>query len=448
MRVLIALHGYPPTHYAGAERLAERIVKWLVAQGHHVEVFAVESLTAPRFGVTTTQEDGFVVHRVSYNVKEGDFFRNMYDYPPLGKALRAILAQGSFDLVHLVSGYLLGGQVIHTVKAFGLPLVVTLTEYWFMCLRLNLLHPDDTLCSGPESDAKCARCLLEEKRRYRLPAQYVPGIMNAFWTFARQLSFTNIQEEAIAHRRDTLRQALEAADLVISPSRFLIDKFAEYGFNTGRYQLIRHGLNLPTVPRKPAPAGPPTELRLGYLGQIKAHKGVDLIIDALLPLLAAGAPVSLDIWGPEDEAPDYIARLKKQTAAYPGVRWNGRYSGAQVWDILARLDAVIVPSRWYENSPTVILEAFNVGLPVITTNLGGMAELVQHETSGLVFELNNAADLRRQITRLLHEPALLPRLYAGVPVVKRADEEVEDIYAYYCQLLETRAADRPISTQG
>lgn len=446
MRVLLAVHGFPPTHYAGAERLAERIVKWLVAQGHYVEVYAVESLTAPCFEVTTTQEAGFVVHRVSYNVKEGDFFRNLYDYPPLGEALQTILAQGHFDLVHMISGYLLGGQVIHTAHTFGLPLVITLTEYWFMCLRLNLLHPTDILCSGPESDAKCTRCLLEEKRRYRLAAQYVPSIMNAFWTLAQQTSFANTQEEAIAHRQKTLHQALSAADLIITPSRFLMDKFAEYGFDTHHFQLIRHGLNLPTVPRKPAPTGAPAELHLGYIGQIKAHKGVDLIIDALLPMLDAGSSITLDLWGPHDEALEYVTRLKKQTAPYPGIRWNGPYTGSQVWDILAQLDALIVPSRWYENSPTVILEAYNVGLPVITTNLGGMAEMVKHETSGLVFELNNAADLRHQITRLMDEPALLPQLYAGVPAVKRADQEAQEIYGCYQQLLESKRTDRSIST--
>lgn len=435
MRILIAVHGFPPTHYAGAERAAERIVKWLVAHGHYVEVFAIESLTARYFNMQVTQEDGFIVHRVSYDIKDGDLFHNLYDYPPLGAALWEVLAQGDFDLVHMVSGYLLGGQLVHTAHAFGLPVIITLTEYWFMCARLNLLHPNDALCSGPDSDAKCLRCLMEEKRRFRLPAQYAPGIMNAFWALAQQSPLAHPQEKAITQRRKTLQLALESADSVISPSRFLINKFAEYGFDTRNYRLVRHGLNLPVHHKKPAPDTIPAELRLGYIGQIKAHKGVDLIIDAVLPLLDAGYPISLDLWGPENESPEYVDRLKNLTAPYPTIRWNGRYQGAQVWDILSTFDALIVPSRWYENSPTVILEAYNLGLPVIATNLGGMAEMVKHEISGLLFELNNADNLRHQIARLLDEPGLLSRLYQGVPKVKTADEEVEEIFAFYTQLI-------------
>ena len=98
------------------------------------------------------------------------------------------------------------------------------------------------------------------------------------------------------------------------------------------------------------------------------------------------------------------------------------------------MDMLIIPSRWYENSPTVILEAQTFGLPVITTRLGGMQELVQHEKSGLLFELNNAKDLRAQIQRLLHEPKLLAQLRSGIPKVPTVDEEVGTIYAHYQQL--------------
>lgn len=436
MRILLAVHGFPPTHYAGAERVAERIVKGLVARGHDVEVFTVESVSTPGFRVETTPEDGFIVHRLYYDVKEGDTFQNLYDYPPIGDALRRILQRRHFDLVHLISGYLLGSQVAQVAYEANLPFVITLTEYWFMCPRLNLMHPNDSLCGGPENDNKCARCLFEEKRRYRIPAQVAPNLMNAFWLLAQQAHFTTTKAEAIAQRRETLRRALESADLVISPSRFLIDKFAEFGFDTRRFELIRHGMNKPAfTPREPT-ARAPGELRLGYIGQIKAHKGVDLIIEAVLPLLDAGEKIRLDLWGPDGEVPEYADRLKEQTAAYPSIHWNGRYDGARVWDILMGFDVLIVPSRWYENSPLVILEAMHTGLPVIATRLGGMAEMVQHEKSGLLFGLNNAPDLRAQIARLLREPGLLDRLRDGVPPVKQSEQELEEIFAHYARLVE------------
>jgi glycosyltransferase involved in cell wall biosynthesis len=239
----------------------------------------------------------------------------------------------------------------------------------------------------------------------------------------------------MSRRHVTLRAALDSADLVICPSHYLISKFAEFGFDTQRYLFIRQGLVRSPDIQPSVANSEPASLRLGYLGQIKAHKGVDLLVDAVTALMDAGRLVSLDIWGEESAAPEYVAQLKQRTAAYPAVRWNGQFSGSKVWDVLANLDVLIVPSRWYENSPTVILEAYAMHLPVVATNLGGMAELVEHEKSGLLFDLNDSDDLRHQLMRLLDEPDLLGRLHAGIPSVKTLDQEMNEIVAQYERLI-------------
>lgn len=432
-KIMIAAHGFPPTHSAGAERRAERMAQWFTRQGHSVQVFAVEKVDAPEFRVETREQDGFLVHRLYYDVKAGDHFRNLYDYPPVGDAFRALIERERFDLVHVISGYLLGGQVIHAAREHGLPVVLTLTEYWFMCARLNLIQASGQACTGPESDVKCAHCLLEDKRRYRLPAKAAPKLMDVFWKLAGQTAPVQSMTQQAAHRRVTLKQALEAAHLVICPSRFLMNTFAQYGFDTSRFLFLRQGLNAPD----PLPARMPSQglLRLGYIGQVKPHKGVDLLVEAVIALLKAGREVSLDIWGSLTEDADYVTRLQAQSEPYPAIRWNGRYTGAKVWEVVANLDALVIPSRWYENSPNAILEAYVMRLPVIGTDLGGMAELIEHERSGLLFRLNDAADLQRQIERLLDEPQLLEHLRQSIPPVKTVDEEMREILYHYQHLL-------------
>ncbi|MBL8161482.1 MAG: glycosyltransferase family 4 protein [Anaerolineae bacterium] len=439
MRILIVVHGFPPSHSAGAERQAERTALWLARNGHEVEVFTAESVSQPGFEMRTDEQDGLIVHRISYDVKESnDPFRKLYDNPQVGDALRQLLNERHFDLVHLVSGYLFGGQVIHTVQNAGIPLVITLTEYWFMCTRLNLIQATGGLCSGPENDEKCMRCLMEDKRRYRLPAQSAPVLMDAFWSVAQYLPFATEMTHAVSERRNVLHHALDAADLVVSPSRYLINKFAEFGYDTSRYLFIRQGLTTPLGSKPehaPRRSDDDNRLRLGYIGQIKYHKGIDLILDAVIRLTESGYTVSLDLWGSETEDPEYVASMKERSAPYANIHWNGRYVGAKVWDVLAGLDALLVPSRWYENSPTVILEAYEMGLPVIATNLGGMAELVEHDRSGLVFTLNSVDDLQHQLLRLLTEPDLLDRLRSGIPHVKTIEEEMHELMNAYHQLL-------------
>ena len=437
MRILIAAHGFPPTHSAGAERRAERMARWLCANGHYVEVLAVESLNTPGFRIETSQQDNYNIHRLYYDVHDGDQFRNMYDYAPIGDAVRSLLAQQSFDLVHVISGYLLGGQIIHPAHEAGLPVIITLTEYWFLCTRLNLIQPDGVVCVGPKSDEKCSLCLLEDKRRYRLPAQRTPHLMNAFWqTIGHHLPEASHMTAAITQRRTTLYAALNAADLVICPSRYLMSRFAEYGFDTQSYVFMRQGLNLP--PETVHTSDAANTLRLTYLGQIQRHKGVDLLIDAVIRLLQQSYPVTLDLWGDATQSPDYVADLQERAANYQAIRWNGHYTGSKVWDILSATDALVIPSRWHENSPNVILEAYAMGVPVVGTNLGGMAELIEHEKSGLLFELNNVDSLAHQLVRLIEDKHLLPRLRTGIPQVRSINEEMQEVVECYHKVLNER----------
>ncbi len=436
MHVLIAVHGFPPTHSAGAERRAERMAQWFHQQNHHVEIFTIESLTTLETHLETRIQDGFTVHRLSYNIQQGeDPFVNFYDSPIVGKAIREVLAKQPFDVMHIVSGYLMGRPVIEAAHEFGIPLVLTLTEYWFLCARLNLIQATGTLCNGPETTEKCTRCLMEDKRRYRLPSQAAPKLMDWLWPGIHKTSVTNKTMVAVQRRQTILNEALNSVHTVISPSQYLIDKFSEYGFDTSRFLYVRQGLA--DYPNGQPVWQPATDgrLRVGYMGQIKAHKGVDLLVDAILTMRDIGKNISLDLWGNDNESPVYAKALQTRSIHDPQIRWNGPYTGSKMWDILAQLDVVVVPSRWHENSPNVILEAHKMGIPVVATNLGGMAELVEHEKDGLVFNINDANDLRRQLERLIHEPGLIDSLRARIPFVKSIDDEMREIMEQYELLL-------------
>lgn len=416
---------------------------WLVEHGHSVEVFTIGSLDQPTPTITTVEQGGMLVHRLSFDIRAGDAFTNLYDNPLVGQYLAPILERGHFDLLHLVSGYLLGGQVIHTAHQAGIPVVLTLTEYFFMCPRLNLMHADSSLCVGPESDAKCSRCLLEDKRRFSYLQEAAPKMADAFWSLTQNAAFLRRKNEEVAARRQFMRDAFHQADLVIAPSHFILEKYAEFGYIPKHSVFIQHGVAQPDGFQKEEADPQPGSIRFGYIGQIKPHKGVDLITTAVVQLVDAGLPCSLQIWGRSQDNPDYYQRMQKSTTGYPAVRYCGPFEGTRVWNVLDGIDVLVVPSRWYENCPTVILEAFKMQIPVIATHIGGMAELVQPDKNGLTFALNDANDLSQQMRRLITEPGLLQKLKNGVPYIKSASEEVGEIFTQYEQLLAGRRPQSP-----
>ena len=96
----------------------------------------------------------------------------------------------------------------------------------------------------------------------------------------------------------------------------------------------------------------------------------------------------------------------------------------------------MVPSLWYENSPLVIHEAFLAKIPVITSNIGGMAELVQHEVNGLLFEVGNIDDLKKQMERLITEPTLLKRLQLKKTHVDPISHHTNEIINLYEKIIQ------------
>jgi glycosyltransferase involved in cell wall biosynthesis len=192
---------------------------------------------------------------------------------------------------------------------------------------------------------------------------------------------------------------------------------------------------LPPRPRR-APDAP---LRIGYIGQIAAHKGLHVLLDAFARLrVGMDRQVELHVHGGLAET-DYVDALRAQAARDTRVALHGRFENTRAAEILAGLDALVVPSMWYENMPLSILESYAAGTPVVTTSTGGMAEPVTHNVDGLLFKLGDAASLADQLQRLIDEPWLLDQLQQGAARNKPADLDAEmaiitQLYDEVCNL--------------
>ena len=130
------------------------------------------------------------------------------------------------------------------------------------------------------------------------------------------------------------------------------------------------------------------------------------------------------------EFDDYTSRIKS-LAAIPGVSMRGGYETDRVADVFSEIDVLVVPSIWYENSPLVIHEACMAGAPVVASNAGGMAELVKHEKSGLLFTLGDAASLREALKRIVEDGRLIEDLRRGIPEVKTIEQDAADMLERY-----------------
>jgi glycosyltransferase involved in cell wall biosynthesis len=443
MKIAIATHHFPPKYYAGAELYAYLLARHLIELGNEVEVVTIESIDHGELEpiCETDIYNGITVHRLSYNHNlAARPFQLLYRNPHLGKWYRQYLKAFQPDLLHVNSGYLLGGTVIEEAKALGIPTALTLHEYWFLCPVNSLLQTSGRVCGKPVPAAQCKWCLLTKKRRYRLLDQKTKGWLGDAYVrvsnfpIYRNLVNRDADIRDIHDRREYLSRVFQLVDLVISPSKFLIDKMEAYGFTHPNVIQLPYGLeNIPE--NAPEREEYPDTLRIGYRGRISPEKGIDILIRAFRQL--PGNKLSLHIYGQLNDKEPYGKQLVKLAEGDPRIHFMGRYNNADLADILKNIDVSVVPSRWYENQPYTILESFAYGIPVIATDLGGMTEMIDHNQNGLLFEFNNADDLANQLLRLQNEPDLLVCLQKGIRPVPRVEDEVSRIQQAYTPIENT-----------
>jgi glycosyltransferase involved in cell wall biosynthesis len=185
------------------------------------------------------------------------------------------------------------------------------------------------------------------------------------------------------------------------------------------------------------PSRQPAELvRLGYVGRLTPVKGAHVLMQALATLVP-DAPLEVHIYGDLEQEPNYAAELRRLAAGLPYVQFHGRFGRHELATVFGGLDALVVPSLWYENNPLVIQEAFAAGVPVIASRLGGMAEFVRDGVDGRLFEAGQSAGLAAVLSEMIAQPAQLEALRAHVPSVRTMADEMATLSEIYSRV--TRA---------
>lgn len=444
MKILYITNGYKPHRWAGTETYTAGIAEEIASRGHVVEVLCAgewERGEQHWSGVTEDIQNGIRVRRINLNwAKSSDPFRHLYDNPLVARYLDGVLREEKFDLVHATSCETLSASVLQVVKNVGLPLVFSLTDFWILCPRINLLHGNGSNCNGQTTADECLACLMLNSGLYRGTRKILPenASMSVLSWVSQYPFFTRMRGLRgmvgdMAERKSMLKRALTLPDYRITASNFVWEVFAANEVDVPiAVQPYGHDLGwLSSYTGK----SKSDVLRLGYIGQIIESKGVHLILQALARLPKTHLErLSLVIYGNVNHTPSYGQQIRNLADGLSCVTFGGTYQHAESARIFSDIDVLLVPSLWFD-FPLIIFEAFATQTPVIATNLGGMAEAVSMDVNGLLFERGDADDLAWQIRRLLDEPKLLKQLQLGVPKVRTVKEEVDMLENKYFELV-------------
>jgi glycosyltransferase involved in cell wall biosynthesis len=354
MKIAFVSGLYPPAYTGGAEIVLQTLVEGVRDQGHEVLV-----LTTKEGGdIVRESVNGIPVIRVP--------IKNMYwhgrrDRPGMVKRAiwhaldsanismlsiaRRILREERPDAlnVHTTAGWSAG--VLAVGRSLGIPTVQVLHDWSFLCPNSNMFR------KGHICETRCLSCRI-----------------------------LRIRHKSIS----------DNADAVVGVSQFILDGHLSKGyFSKAKQHIAIHNardLGVADIKlRSNREQGRRNGLVFGFMGSIHPAKGVELLIKEFLSL------------GTDASELQIAGKGKTKYEVY----LQDRYAGSKVKflgymtqaDFFSRIDVLVVPSLSHDTLPTVVLEAFAFGLPVIGSRRGGIPEMIRDGTNGRLFEPENPGEL-------------------------------------------------------
>ena len=274
------------------------------------------------------------------------------------------------DLAHLHSiRHHLTKSILPELKKRNIPVVWTLHDYKEIC-------PNTSFYDGKNI---CEKCFGE---RYS----------NVIWNRCKKGSLGASLITYIEAKVNRSLKFQKCVDLYISPSKFLKNKFIEYGYDQKKIVHLPNFMVLDEF-------NPHYDFEdyLLFIGRLEREKGLKTLIKGF-GKKSDGKSLKLKIAGTgsmENELKDYIKKKKINDIEFVGFK-----QGQELEDLTKKAKAIVIPSEWYENYPYSGLEAMAYGKPVIGSRIGGIPEQVEDGVTGFLFEPFNPVDLAAKINLL------------------------------------------------
>jgi glycosyltransferase involved in cell wall biosynthesis len=351
MRILIIHNRYQQSGGEDGVVLAE--VMLLRSKGHEVEVMEENNDSIVRWtdAVRTTID---CVYSIS-----------------AAQDTRKRISQFRPDLAHIHNFFpRLSPSVHYACHHAGIPVVQTLHNYRLLC-------PGATLSRGGKV---CEDCVGK--------AIPWPSIAHGCYRNSK-LASTAVTTMLSIHR--ALGTWTRTVDCFIAPTEFARQKFIQGGVPADKIAVKRNFVS-------PDPGiGAGTGDYALFVGRLSEEKGIETLLAAWKRL---SPDVRLKIVGDGPMAES----VSQAAATIAGVEWLGSRSKVEVSRLMADAAFLVAPSICYETFGLVLIEALAAGLPVFTSRLGAMAELISDGQTGKLFTAGNSDELVSVVKWALSRP--------------------------------------------
>jgi len=438
VKILHLVGWYFPDSIGGTEVYVETLCRRLRAAGHEVLIAAPDSHGA---APERYEHDGVRIMRYPIS-----------DVPTRDEAYHRVVARGAErlhrwmaderpDILHVHSFTIgVGLPEIRTARRLGIRVIATchLPGFGYMCRTGELMQWGRIPCDGIVELGKCASCNLTRLGMARGGARVTGAVPLTLSTALRglpgRLGTTLGMVASVEEYRRMQRELFDLVERLVVLNETARRMLLANGSPVEKLALNRLGLSQAGAGRKPSAQARPTRtpVRFGYVGRIHPSKGLTELARAVSRI--PGAPLQLEIRGPVNDrfTRDYADSLRSMLATDQRVAFLPSVPVADVPNVLAGLDALVIPSTWFENGPTIALESLAVGTPIVASRVGNLTEIIEDGVTGALVDPCDSDALAAALDRIAANPAVtIDAWRSRLPLPRTMDDVANDYLSMY-----------------
>lgn len=302
---------------------------------------------------------------------------------------------------------------IKVAKEFGVKVFITPHVAQFTCSTGHLLLNGTSQCDGFIENARCTNCAIHRKYErkknkyvYFLFYKYIYGtfkIVRSIIQGKRINRYSNVESKL-----QMLYKVKEITDKFIVLTDDYKMKLLINGFPDNQIEVVKYTSGDKFEYKA---CSKNNIFKVALIGRLSLEKGVDVLLKSLCKIDTSNYKVEVHLFGrSHEDFPSLDEQIKKINNPSISVFKHGVVEADIIFLKLKAFDLLCIPSTVYEMSPLVIQEAFTAGIPIVGSNIGGIAEYVIDKCNGLLFELGDYGSLAVALNKVINDKQLYERL--------------------------------------
>ena len=311
------------------------------------------------------------------------------------KRLRHLIRDTKPDAVYILHEVNhLSPSIIRAAKKEGIRVVHRISDFFMFCPKYDFLCEDEI----------CEACLHGNYKK-AIERRCVKG------------SKAGTRLRVLAMKLYAATKVFDDVDQYICTCEFSKNKLVEGGISKEKITCIPTFIDTISI----VPCYENDKYFL-FLGRMAHQKGAIYAIEAMKYLRDTDYILKITGRISESEENQKIWRYILENKLENKIVFTGFKQGKELEELISRATCIVCPAIWYENMPNAVIEAYAYGKPVVASRIGSLAEIVEDEKTGLLFEMKNSKDMAAKLKQFIDDPS------AAIYMGKNARQECENKY--------------------